>query len=223
MTKNLITLLSPGHGGVGPFNTYLTRWKRSFEVPPGVYEGGFNEEIVEEVERQILHCGNTFELPGGPGTPTMVIPDSDISTVNLRPGPVNTPLRSRIKYSNALKRALPDHKFLYLACHANAARGKGWSKARGHKIFYKAGNADSKRLARMIDFALTYAWPGVPSRGIKAAPWLRECRGPRMPAVLVEFGFMTNREDCEYLSDREKIERAGEAVALTIEEWSKTL
>jgi len=200
----MIVLLSPGHGGIGPFETYLTRGKRSPHVPPGVYEGGFNENMTG-----VIRAGLVNELGYN-------------HVVNLRPGPVNTPLKSRIKYVNALAKTLPDQDLVYAACHANAARGKGWRPARGHRVFYKAWSPESKKMASLIDTELCKAWPNMPSRGIKAAPFLKECRGPKMPSVLIEFGFMTNELDCEYLSDHNLIIDGAAAVTralLGFAEW----
>jgi N-acetylmuramoyl-L-alanine amidase len=206
--KALISLVVPGHGGQGPMKTYLTRGKRSPQIPPGVYEGFFNEQVATMLEMHITanhrDCGYT----------------GDNYVENLRPGALDVPLKSRIKYANRLAKKLPEYNFVYLALHANAkGRGKKWSDAQGHKVFYKKGCKKSKKLAEIINKNLSEAWPDMYSRGIKSVRWMRECRGPKMPSVLVEHAFMTNLEDCEYLSGMEHIEEAAKAHAKSLQEF----
>jgi N-acetylmuramoyl-L-alanine amidase len=175
-------IISPGHGGLGPQSTYLTPGKRSPEVPPGIYEGEFNRAVAAAIEQEFYFDG---DIDG---------------VVNVSSGPLDTPLRSRIKYANALQKKIGG--CTYIAVHANAkGRGKRWyDRARGTTVFYKAGDKKSKALALSISQKIEEL-TGIPSRGIRPGRWLRECRGPHMPAVLVECLFMTSRLDIGVLRD----------------------
>ena len=53
--------------------------------------------------------------------------------------------------------------------------------------------------------------PSFPSRGVKAEQWY-VVKNSKMPAVLVELGFVTNREDAVLLSSPASQAKFGEAI-----------
>jgi N-acetylmuramoyl-L-alanine amidase len=103
---------------------------------------------------------------------------------------------------------------LFVSIHANAASNR---KARGVEVFYPNENspraATAERLASRMSTRIA-AVQGQPNRGAKRDPrGLRVLRGTRMPAVLVELGFMTNPEDLKLLNDAGWRTRAAAAIA----------
>lgn len=85
----------------------------------------------------------------------------------------------------------------YISIHANAY-GKGWNNVRGIETFvYTTKPLISTNLAKKIQNHLVSA-TGLHNRGVKTANY-HVLRETEMPAVLVECGFMTNREDMKLL------------------------
>lgn len=81
------------------------------------------------------------------------------------------------------------------------------SSARGAESFYIVGNSQRKADAQLIVNALVQAVPGLGNRGAKPDTQsnpgrLAFCRDVRIPSVLVELCFLTNREDIDLLRDR---------------------
>lgn len=72
-------------------------------------------------------------------------------------------------------------------------------------------HADSSLLAYRLHSELLLA-RGSRDRGVRQAPFL-VLRGARMPAVLVEVGFLSHPEEAERLADPGEQERIGEALA----------
>lgn len=169
-------LLDPGHGGLA-FGHYLTPGKRSPEIPPGFYEGDVNRRICQLITER--HASN-YEM------------------LTIAPGPVNIPLAARVKFANQLYRREPNLALISIHCNASAKRG--WSAPNGFVVFRQFG-ADSKthKLAGVLHSY--YNDLGIfRSRGIKEANFAM-IRGPKCPSVLLEMGFMTNKEDTRLLQD----------------------
>jgi N-acetylmuramoyl-L-alanine amidase len=84
----------------------------------------------------------------------------------------------------------------HLSIHANAA-GDGWSSAHGIETFaYKAGTT-SHEIAKKVQKALVKA-TGLTDRGVKTANF-HMLRETKCPAILVECGFMSNKEEAALL------------------------
>jgi len=170
-------LLDAGHGGVA-WGQYLTAGKRSPQVPPGIYEGEFNRQI----------CWQLFLALRGAGVDCLI----------LNPGLINISLSERIKYINRLNVLVPD--LHVLSIHANAS-GNDWDEANGAVVFV-SGNCSDESLAlatilhnsvnKFSDIKMRYA--EVLSRDFSILS-VTNC-----PAVLLECGFMTNKNDTEILN-----------------------
>lgn len=175
-------LLDPGHSGV-EFGHYFTKGKRSPEVPPGIYEGDFNRQICRIIQEWFNH------------------PVSGVDGAILCPGPINVPLHSRVKFANQVYSDIDD--CAYISIHANAM-GNSWNNAHGFTVFH-ARNASkkSKLLAEYIETHLSISGSGIKSRGIKTprsiGKYFYVLSKTRCPAVLIECGFMTNKEEVENL------------------------
>jgi N-acetylmuramoyl-L-alanine amidase len=100
---------------------------------------------------------------------------------------------------------------LFLSIHINAHT----SNARGFETFVRQqADPSSKQAQRNVHEAVMAMLPGVPDRGRKAANFqvLRASRP--VPAVLVEYLFLSSTRDAELLADEALLERmAGATVA----------
>src|SRR5690606_26580965 len=101
-------------------------------------------------------------------------------------------LKERTDKANAWKADL------FVSIHANAAGDGGWNSAQGIETFvYKTRPPAAVDLANAVQRNLVHM-TGRPDRGVKSKD-LHVLRETRMTAILVECGFMTNREEVELL------------------------
>jgi N-acetylmuramoyl-L-alanine amidase len=199
-------VLDPGHGGIDPggVGTHVVGGK---EVP--LYE----KDIVLPLT---LAVGERLRA---------VFPGKQV--VFTRTDDTKIPLEDRSAMANALQEQIGD-AVLYVAVHANA---NPRTKARGFDVWYlpptfrrtllapedtgddpalsKIVNSmleeeisvESVILAREISQALeARIGDRSPNNGLKEEAWA-VVRNSRMPAVLVEIGFVTNPAEAELLSD----------------------
>jgi N-acetylmuramoyl-L-alanine amidase len=113
--------------------------------------------------------------------------DAGLRTVMTRSRDVFVTLDQRVNMANAQRRAI------FVSVHFNAARRRG---ANGIETFY--GSARAKRLASLIQRNAMKTTSGA-NRGIKRARFY-VLRRSRIPAVLIECGFLTNRQDARRAS-----------------------
>lgn len=171
-------ILDPGHGGISPGGHYLTRGKQSPSVPPGIYEGEFNRDIVARVHSMLSEMG--------------------ILSVITAPGPMSPRESDRIAYANALHAVRGD--CVYVAIHGNAEPGTGWGDAHGTTVIvnrrltpmgWKLSDAGSA-LGWSVLNAMSHVGPDIDiTRGVRGRR-LHVLRATRMPAILIECEFMTN-------------------------------
>jgi len=122
----------------------------------------------------------------------------------------DVPFRERTDRANAWKADL------FVSIHANAA-GDGWSSAQGIETYvYETRPPAAVALANAVQRQLIRA-TGRPDRGVKSANF-HVLRETRMTAVLVECGFMTNRDECELLKSDEYRRKCAEAIVAGIVE-----
>ncbi len=90
---------------------------------------------------------------------------------------------------------------LFVSVHANIAPNS--DAVQGIEIFYKGGTVASANLARTLIGAMARVTDS-PNRGAKVDPrGLRVLENTKMPAVLVELGFLSNAEEAQRLTTRE--------------------
>lgn len=125
-------------------------------------------------------------------------------TVNVAPETIDTALSVRTTRAN---NAGAD---IYISVHANAF-GDGWNDANGiETLVYRVGDNGQTQLAKLVQAKLI-AETGLKDRGVKERTDLAVLRETKMPAILCECGFMTNRNEADLLrSDdyRRKVARA---------------
>lgn len=101
-------------------------------------------------------------------------------------------LKVRCEYANANK---ADY---YISIHANAHK-EYWTDANGWEIHIVGKGGKAEQLAKAIH-KHSISELGLRDRGIKVSSF-QVLRDTDMPAVLIEHGFYTNKEECEKLKD----------------------
>jgi len=105
---------------------------------------------------------------------------------------------------------------IFVSIHANASRGKR-KDINGLETFYYRGWR-GRLLAKKIQKQILRVSPGSPDRGVKQGRFF-VIKNTRMPAVLVEIGFLTGRLDARRLEKTTHRKRLAYAIAKGILEY----
>jgi len=105
---------------------------------------------------------------------------------------------------------------IFVSIHANASRGKR-RDINGLETFYFRGWR-GRLLAKRIQKEILRVSPGSPDRGVKQGRFY-VIKNTRMPAVLVEIGFLTGRLDARRLEKSAHRKRIAYAIAKGILEY----
>ena len=109
---------------------------------------------------------------------------------------------------------------IFVSIHANASRGKR-RDINGLETFYFRGWR-GRLLAKKIQKQILRVSPGSPDRGVKQGRFY-VIKNTRMPAVLVEIGFLTGRLDARRLEKTVHRKRIAYAIAKGILEYFSKL
>ena len=125
------------------------------------------------------------------------------------------PLHRRVSIANKTKAVL------FASIHYNSSPS---TEAHGIEIFYHSGSdakrqKESRRLASSVLGELI-SCTTAHSRGVKSGNF-HVIRETSMPAILVEGGFMTNKEERMNLRDKQYLEKIAKGVALGIDKYLK--
>jgi N-acetylmuramoyl-L-alanine amidase len=191
----LIVIDDAGHAGSG-----ITPGKRT---PDGsMYEWDFNNAVREYVKNSLL----TFQ-------------NVEVHTVSDPTGKRDVPLTERTNKANAIYsryKGDKNTKVIYISYHANAY-GTGWNNVRGLETFvYKTNPSGSRKLADAIHKNLVEI-TGLSNRGVKTADF-HVLRETHMDAILIEGGFMTNKDDAAKLKSTDYRVKFASAVVCALEE-----
>lgn len=128
-----------------------------------------------------------------------------INTIKVAPEINDTPLETRVKRANQ------SNADYYISIHVNAY-GTSWNDANGFETLIFSG-ADSKTVefAEHIHGKCITA-TGLRNRGIKERPDLYVLKSTKMPAILLECGFMTNKKEAELLVTDEYRDTVAKAI-----------
>ena len=113
-----------------------------------------------------------------------------------------------VELSELIKKINATNGDLLISLHSNAF-GTGWNDAKGWEIYTYKNTGESRQLAERIHAESKSL--GFVDRGIKDGSMFAVIRDTTMPAVLIETGFHTNKEDIAKLKDhafRDKIDEA---------------
>lgn len=189
-----IFLLDNGHGGIID-GVYQTAGKRSPEIPPGVYEGVANRNIVNRI---IDYCE-----------------DNKISYANLVTENEDVSLSERVRRANNIHSRY--RNCIYVSVHCNAAGNGKWNSANGIETFYRTPS--NKKIADAIQVSLIDE-TDARNRGVKKGNFF-VLRKTTMPAVLTECGFMTNKNEAQLLASEDYVDKLAFAIARAFKRLSK--
>lgn len=136
-----------------------------------------------------------------------------VTVLYSHPGTTDMPLKERTARANSLE------VDAFVSIHANAY-GSSWNEANGIETYtYTKPSENSKILARSIQVLLC-AMTNRRNRGVKQADFA-VVRDTYMPAVLVECGFMTNKEEAFLLQSHSFRKLCAQAIAYAILCWKE--
>lgn len=180
--------IDPGHGGVDPGAV-------------GV-RGTLEKDVVLAIARLL---GPLMERAGA----QVLLLREDDRELATDPGEYGT--RQRRDLALRAEGASVFGADLYISLHANSFPSPKWS---GAQVFYKPGDDASRRLAVAIQERLAQAFP---DNGRKAKPGdFFVLKQARMPAVVVEVGFLSNPEEEQLLGTPAHQRKLAEAILLGV-------
>lgn len=176
MSKHLIVIIDAGHGNNTP-------GKRT---PDGMREYEFNKatalylESMLELQYKNVTVYHVYDKGGA---------DVSLTSRTNKANQIYAKYRSKVHAGT--------HEVCLISIHANAF-GSGWNSARGIETYSWNGHSpNSDALAKTMQSALIDTL-GLYDRGAKKAN-LHMVREPDFTSILVELGFMTNKEEATLL------------------------
>ena len=139
-----------------------------------------------------------------------LLSDKGVKAKLTRKNEVNLDLPPRVSFANRI------NADIFVSIHANASRGKR-RDINGLETFYYRG-WKGRLLAKRIQKQILKVSPGSPHRGVKQGRFY-VIKNTRMPAVLVEIGFLTGRLDARRLEKTAHRKRIAYAIAKGILEY----
>jgi len=136
--------------------------------------------------------------------------EKGVEVILTRKGEVNLDLPPRVSFANKTDADI------FVSIHANASRGKR-RDINGLETFYFKGWR-GRLLAKRIQKHILRVSPGSPDRGVKQGGFF-VIKNTKMPAVLVEIGFLTGRLDARRLEKAAHRKRIAYAIAKGILEY----
>lgn len=160
------------------------------QTPDGEKEWTFNNTVLLEAQSK-LKLYEKVEL--------LRVDDST--------GRTDIPLRTRTHHANNWKADV------YLSFHHNANSGVwgDWGGVEAYTFEGNSSNSKAEQLAKLIQPRLVRAM-GLRDRGVRKKN-LHVLRETKMPAVLIEGGFMDSLTDIEALRNPQRLKAQGEAIA----------
>lgn len=183
-----------GHGGYMTLvpKTYATAGKRT---PDGEPEWIFNDKVICAFEEEL----SKYE-------------DVEFKRFDDPTGKTDVPLKTRTDNANAWGADI------YISFHHNANTGR-WGNWTGTETFTQTGvGGKALELAKLVQPALVKAY-GLRDRGLKTANF-HITRETKMPAVLIEGGYMDSLIDIVKMRDDITLENAGRFVAQAVAEFA---
>lgn len=137
-------------------------------------------------------------------------------------------LTGPVQFTNTLCNKYGKGNVLFISLHCNAAQGKGWVKAKGWEIWTTKGETESDVLAEHIYAAASRVMEGrVLRHNTSDGDHDKEenfyvLRKTNCPAVLLESGFMNDKEECEYLLSDISKEHTSQLILHGLESYLKS-
>lgn len=206
MSKYLY-LFDPGHGGLLN-GSYPTPGKRSPKFDDGtvLYEGVNNRDNVRRIMNQLTQMGIECR--------DIVNSNSDI------------PLSKRVQDANELNKT---RKCIYISVHSDAAGdGTLWNAASGISVYTSPGQTKSDIFAALVIDALEEQF----TNSVKLRKDNTDndedkeenfyvLKETSMPAVLLELGFHTNKDESKRMLTDEWKNKIVSSVVTSIQKWER--
>lgn len=106
---------------------------------------------------------------------------------------------------------------IYISFHHNANTAK-WGNWGGVETFYNPGSTNGQKLAKAVHPSLVKAY-GLKDRGVKTGN-LHIVRETKMPAILIEGGFMDSITDIKKLRDDSVLANVGSSIAHAVASYA---
>jgi N-acetylmuramoyl-L-alanine amidase len=140
-----------------------------------------------------------------------LLEQAGFKVVEVSPTDVDTPLMKRCRIANDAKADI------FVSVHANALGNQWNDKVNGVETL-TSGKGNGLRLGTILQKHLVWA-TGLKDRGMKDGSWLAVVKYTRMPAALVECGFMDNPAEAKMLNMAEYRQLCAKAIADGIIEY----
>ena len=187
-------LIEPGHGGLDQNGKYVTAGKRMVKDGIVFYEGVNNRRVGKAIVEACLDKGLDAQL---------LFDDWRDMSLGTR-----VALANSIYFQN-------NKKVLLISIHSDAAgNGKEWHSASGITtfIFDNAGKL-SQRYANVIHNELICELEGLTkNRGVRRANF-QILRETACPAMLLELGFHTNKEEVQKMLTDDWLQKVVKAIS----------
>ena len=109
---------------------------------------------------------------------------------------------------------------IFVSIHMNSYQNEKYS---GLQVYYGLKNESSEVLSRVIQKTVKDQVQKENKRSVKAGRDMYLLENLENPAVLIECGFLSNREECEKLSQKEYQKQLCFSILCAIIEYNKTL
>lgn len=164
-------------------------------TPSGEREWTFNNKVVQALINRLNDYQNV-----------------QITRLDDPTGKRDVPLKERTDKANKFKADI------LISVHHNANTGK-WGAWTGTETYHYPTSSNGKKLAQSIHPSVVKAY-GLRDRGIKSANF-HVLRESKMPAILIEGGFMDSTIDIKKLRDDNVLKRAGINIADAVAKYYK--
>jgi N-acetylmuramoyl-L-alanine amidase len=182
LKSKYLYILDSGHGGLDPSTgKYVTSGKRSPKFNDGsvLYEGVENRRKVKAI--------------------MLAMKDAGLECIDIVDTWKDISLGERVNRANKL---VEKRKCIYISIHSDAY-GKGWTSPSGIGVYQFTNSQMSAPIAKIFRKNITNHFDGLAlDRGIKNASFY-VLRWTNCPAVLIEYGFHTNKDEAKkMITDR---------------------
>lgn len=118
--------------------------------------------------------------------------------------------------ANRVNIANKNNADIFISVHCNSAAN---TQAKGVETYYFQGSTKGKELAEIVQAELVKA-TGFINRGIKTANFY-VLKYTKMPAILVEIGFISNNDEAKKLADPSVQDKIAQAISQAIDLYAK--
>lgn len=122
----------------------------------------------------------------------------------------STSLANRVSIANK------NNVDIFISIHCNSAAN---TQARGTETYFYQTSKNGERLARLVQNELVKA-TGFQDRGLKTANYY-VIKYTRMPAILVEIGFISNNDEAKQLADPSVQDKIAQAIAEAVNKYMR--